>query len=277
MSLINEALKKAQKQRTQEPLVVAPAGGPPPPRVAKRKQPMPAQTLVMVACVCLLLIGALIGGAWFVFNGSTPVQTPAVVATKTPVTSPATTPPAVETTGTTATPATTTAAVTPAPATATPAPAPAPAETPAAAPASVALNLTPTKAPAAAVNPVPAAPTPVTKVAATAAPTSVPTPASVVPGPTVTTAPETEDIIQITSAHLSPRFVPPNPLASAVVDTFKVSGIRALANDPKVLMNDRVFRLNDIVERTYGLRLTEIHADRLLFVDEAGATYTKTF
>ena len=71
--------------------------------------------------------------------------------------------------------------------------------------------------------------------------------------------------------------MPPNPKAAAFVDTLKVSGIRASASDPKVLMNDRVFRLNDLIDRTTGLRLLEINPGHLVFMDEAGATYTKNF
>ena len=62
-----------------------------------------------------------------------------------------------------------------------------------------------------------------------------------------------------------------------LIDTFRITGIRASATDPKVLMNDRLFRLNDIVDRATGLRITRIEPSSLTFVDANGATYTKNF
>jgi len=68
----------------------------------------------------------------------------------------------------------------------------------------------------------------------------------------------------------------PSPVAKAdariqtYIDALRVTGIRASGTDSKVLMNDRVFRVNDIVERSLGLRLTGVAADRLSFTDENG-------
>jgi hypothetical protein len=42
-------------------------------------------------------------------------------------------------------------------------------------------------------------------------------------------------------------------------------------------MNDRVFRVNDIVERTFGLRLTKVDTNSLTFTDAGGAVYVKNF
>ena len=261
MSLINEALKKAQKQRTNEPLAPAALGAPPPPRVAKRKPPMPAQTLVAIGGLCLILIGILVGGSWFIFKS--PSQPAPAVASQPSAPAPA----KAANDASDTSPATTVAAASTssaAPAATTPVPTSAPAPTPA---AQVSL---------------PVASTPSSPAAGKDSPSPAPgsvssTVTALAPAPTAVPTPEPEEIIQITSAHLAPRFVPQSPQVMAVVDTFKVSGIRASASDPKVLMNDRVFRLNDIVERTHGLRLTEIHTDRLTFVDEAGASYSKSF
>jgi hypothetical protein len=65
--------------------------------------------------------------------------------------------------------------------------------------------------------------------------------------------------------------------AQAFVDALHVTGIRASGSDSKVLMNDRVFRLNDIVERSLGLRLTGVAADQLSFTDGSGVVYTRNF
>jgi hypothetical protein len=69
----------------------------------------------------------------------------------------------------------------------------------------------------------------------------------------------------------------PNPKAQTFVDTIKVTGIRAFGDESKVLMNDRVYRLNDIVDRSLGLRLIEVSNERLVFVDENGIRYTRYF
>jgi hypothetical protein len=44
-----------------------------------------------------------------------------------------------------------------------------------------------------------------------------------------------------------------------------------------VLMNERVFRLNDTVDRELGLRLTGVQPDLLIFTDATGATYEKLY
>jgi hypothetical protein len=42
-------------------------------------------------------------------------------------------------------------------------------------------------------------------------------------------------------------------------------------------MNERVYRLNDVIDHTIGLRLKEINATNLVFIDETGATYMRNF
>lgn len=272
MSLINEALKKAQKQRTHDPLSAIPLSvpsGAPPPRVAKRKDPMPAQTLVIISTLCLVLLVALGAGAWFVFKESAvqiaashgDAKTAAQKASSSPApASPADAPPPIVSLD-----------VAP-PKAPVPASAPGTATTDHAVPSPVAM----------AVNGVPP---PTAQAGVTASSGNVPGTAQgaegiASPSSGVAAAsppvPTPTEIIQITAADLK-HAATPDPKVLAVVDTFKVSGIRASPSDPKVLMNDRVFRLNDIVERTYGLRLTEVHPDRLTFVDDVGAVYTKTF
>ena len=68
-----------------------------------------------------------------------------------------------------------------------------------------------------------------------------------------------------------------DPRVQAFIDAIHVTGIRASGNESKVLMNDRVFRLNEIVDHTLGIRLTGIQSDSLTFVDENGVSYTKYF
>lgn len=220
MSLINDALKKAQRQRNEDPAggaaSVSPVAGSAP-RVAPRRQPMPAQTLVLLALGFLVVLVVLGGGAFYVFQSQgiadaaqpsapTESKTPAVAAVAQPVPAPGSVSNAV--------------------------PSPGP-------------NPNPESAPPTVTAPVAAAPTP----------TPEPTPAPIIIKPPAR----------------------PDPHIMTLVETFRVTGIRASATDPKVLMNDRVFRLNDVVDRSVGLRLTGIETDRLTFVDEAGAIYEKSF
>ena len=42
-------------------------------------------------------------------------------------------------------------------------------------------------------------------------------------------------------------------------------------------MNDRVYRVNDVVDRTLGVRLIHVATDGLTFSDAKGVSYTKNF
>ena len=42
-------------------------------------------------------------------------------------------------------------------------------------------------------------------------------------------------------------------------------------------MNERVYRVNDIVDRTLGIRLVKVAADSLTFSDPNGVSYVKGF
>lgn len=68
-----------------------------------------------------------------------------------------------------------------------------------------------------------------------------------------------------------------DPRAIQYIDNIKVAGIRASATDAKVLMNDRVYRIGSQVDAELGLKLAGITANSLTFEDERGARYTRTF
>lgn len=247
MSLINEALKKAQRQRTEGPAaapVHTPAatsgGGEPALPIAKRRPPMPARTLVilLVGGLAVMFMGGVLAFL-FLADNSTPTHAPSpVIATRPPT--PVTVPPA------------------PAPElviTPTPAPAPTPAPVPAPV-VEVKLPVIPRPTPPPAPSPTPApAPAPVVAHTPTPAPAPVVV-APVTPGPRVPTA---------------------NPQVYEFLEKLRIAGIRVSPTDPKVIMNDRVFRLNDIVDRATQLRLQRINADNLIFVDASGFEYKKSF
>lgn len=64
---------------------------------------------------------------------------------------------------------------------------------------------------------------------------------------------------------------------AAFVEAIRVTGIRSSGNESRVLMNERVYRVNDIVERSLGVKLIKVAADTLTFVDANGVTYEKHF
>jgi hypothetical protein len=154
-----------------------------------------------------------------------------------------------------------TAAASPAPAQPAPAPVPAPVPSaPAAAPAttspagassSFVLPAAPQPAPAAAA-PVPEAPPP---------PAVAPPPPEPAPAPVKPAAPP---------LRLEPRAV-------AYIENLRIVGIRVSPTDSKVLMNDRVYRIGDVVEYELGLKLTGITSSSLTFEDPRVAVYTRSF
>ena len=255
MSLINDALKKAQKMRTQDPVALAPSlpnnnSGP----VVRRAQPMPARRLVgIVAGGALLVAGSVLATAfWLRKPGATPALLPAAHPSSVSESPP---PPIrkVE-------------------------PSPAPALT--APPAMVAG----VPSPAASVT-APIAPKIETAPVAALPVVTAPVPESAPPAPAAAAPIDPTSEVHATPA-VRPEIRPAAPSAptakfdaraQAFVDALHVTGIRASGGDSKVLMNDRVFRLNDIVERTLGLRLTGVAADELSFTDGNGVVYTRNF
>ena len=226
MSLINEALKKAQRQRTVDPVVVAPAAPgtstAPVARIAKRRPPMPARTQVILigGSAGVLLAGAAVA---FLLLRPDPVVPMPVVKPPVAVTAPDE----------------------PVPVVVVPRPAPPP-------PVVVQLPV---------ITPKPPAPAPA--VTTDPAPTvSNPTPVVVQPAP-LKPAPLLEPVA--------------NPRVHEFLETLRISGIRVSDTDPKVIMNDRVFRLNDLVDRATQLRLTKVEPSTLTFVDATGFEYRKNF
>jgi hypothetical protein len=221
MSLINEALKKAQRQRMDESVAVPPpASGQAPtsPRpIAERRAPMPARAQVLLAggAVALLLMGVML--TFLLLRPDSPPSAPLNTATPT----------------------------TPAAKAAEPiVSAPAPAALP---------EITVTLPSIQAGNAAAATPPAVVSDSAAAA---VPKPGGPLVVPPVPTA---------------------NPKAYEFLEALRVAGIRVSATDPKVIMNDRVFRINDIVDRATQLRLTKVESSTLTFVDPSGYEYQKSF
>ena len=255
MSLINEALKKAQRQRTDTP-IAQPAPAPvgtneaPVARIAKRRPPMPARTLVILlgGGVSLLLMGGVFIFIFFLHGlDSAPEPQPIAVAVRpsSPVVSPPPSAPSAESPTLNTQPSTLNSAppavqLPPIVATSSQLPAPSSQHS--------TLNTQPAVAPS--------PPPQVVSVPPASAPSTQPSTLNTQPTAATPTA---------------------NSRVYEFLEKLRVSGIRASDTDPKVIMNDRVYRLNDIVDRTTQLRLTRIEASTLTFVDASGFEYRKNF
>jgi len=248
MSLINDALKKAQKQRTGEapPLASMPSiGGESPVTIAKRAKPASFNALFLRvglgAGALLLVIGV---GAYYAFRspGQETVAPPPQAQPASPTVPPKDEPAvglakAVEPAPTFNLPiaAPPTVVRPPAPAVHQPAPAP------------VVAMATPPPAVKPKEEPRPGAGEAVAKPA-------VPAPAA-------------EPVV---AAKMDNKAV-------GYIENLRIAGIRASATDSKVLMNDRVYRIGDIVEHELGLKLIAITSSSMTFEDERGARYTRNF
>jgi hypothetical protein len=73
----------------------------------------------------------------------------------------------------------------------------------------------------------------------------------------------------------APREPVANPAVYEFLEKLRVAGVRASSTDPKVIMNDRVFRLNDIVDKPLQLRLIRVDNIALTFSDPSGFEYKK--
>ena len=247
MSLINDALKKAQRLRTEDTAGTAPPGtGAGEMRVSKRREPQTSQQLVALAAgVVTLVVLTVVATVWLVNRPATPQPATLAAAPKPTIT------------------------------------------VAAAAPIIVAPGSKSTPSPVTTVPdspPVASSPTPVVAQSATPLPnlilaTSTPSVAT-----QVATVAEIPAVAQPLPPENSPA-VPPPPAAPVkgderihvFVDAIRVTGIRSSGDESRVLMNERVYRVNDIVDRTLGLRLTRVGTDSLTFTDGNGAVYVKNF
>jgi hypothetical protein len=287
MSLINDALKKAQKLQTQQPAAskasAAPAGTRPAQvRAAPRSDQLFGFERILVGLVALvvLVVGVAVGTVLLLRKGETPVVAtaphPAVPVPAVPV-RPAGSP--TQPGASVAPPAIPPPAVT----VSTPPPPPAVSEpTP-----PVAVSPPPIVASSPPANPAPANPSP----AATPLPDSTPPVSSAPPSVSVDLSPEPPPATTATpppaqGSNLTPPAAkpavsrPPAPPKQdfkilAFIDKLKILGIRAAGSDSKVLMSGRVYRLNEIVDYELGLRLTGVGTTTLTFVDESGVVYSK--
>lgn len=239
MSLINDALKRAQRQRTAEEAGInPPMPGSSSGRVTKRGKPLSAQSLLLLVVGGTVLIVLSVVATVYLVRDTPPAPAkPAAAVSATPT---AQTPPPTIDLGLKRT-----AAVESAPSLVVFVPSPAKTE-----------PTTPAEPAPVAPQPTPGATTP-----------STPAPFA---APVITTAP-------VTSPPKPAVAAMPDERVNLYLDKLHVTGIRSSGQDSKVLMNDRVYRVNDIVDRTLNLRLTHVQPGTLTFADERGVVYTKNF
>jgi hypothetical protein len=259
MSIINDALKKAARQRAQEEgdlsSLMPGAGRAPASRGEKRNS---TQTVVLVAAgaVALIVVSVVVTG---------------MLVTGKPAAAPS-------------------AAPKPPPEQSQPAPAPL-VQLPAVSLVSVPRAVPPvsTAAPAVVYQPAPA---PVAIAVTTPLPTAIPTPIpTAIPTAVPTEAPTSPPAAALAEAPVislhPPTPAPPvaatpgaqahNDLVQGLVDGIHVSGVRAAGAESKALIDGHVYRLNDVLDRATGLRLVGVSPDHVTFVDSQGVTYQKSF
>jgi len=69
----------------------------------------------------------------------------------------------------------------------------------------------------------------------------------------------------------------PNPTVIAFLEASRITGVRVAGNESKVVMNNKVFRLNSVVDMKTNLKITEILNNEIQFVDASGLRYRKQF
>jgi len=287
MSLINDALKKAQKQRTDEPgaspprpapatvpiAIGKPASLPPPPPPAlprpssirynagpdatpREKKPQhdnhaslkPLWITLGVIAIAAVSVRVTV---MIVRTADDPTQAKPAQITKT-----------------TKPPAETPRAATPPPT---------PAAIIIAAPAPPPAVLTPAPVPVAETKPAPAlAPVtiPVITEPPAAAPAPIPAPA---PVPVVTTKPAPAPALPPLYTPRPPASVNPSARIQSFIDRLRVSGIRLSDSGNKVILNDRLFTAGETVDGVLELKLVKIEYGVLTFTDASEKNYLKLF
>jgi hypothetical protein len=129
--------------------------------------------------------------------------------------------------------------------------------------------------------PTPAPQKVVVQVPVISVPVSQPVAAPPTPAPTapVTAAKAPPPVVRAVErpAAAAPEPQGRNDLVQGIVDRLHVSGARAAGADSKALIDGHVYRVNDIVDKTVGLKLVKVEPDRLTLVDAQGSTYDKTY
>ncbi len=71
--------------------------------------------------------------------------------------------------------------------------------------------------------------------------------------------------------------VPPNPLVLDFLEKSRITGVKVSGSRSRLLMNNQVFKLGSVVDPKLSLRVSNILENEVHFVDESGAEYRKQF
>jgi len=230
MSLINEALKKAQRQRSDQP----PGSSSNADRMNDRRRPLSAQSVILLVAGAAVLVVFSVVITVYLLNRN-PATAPAPLAASTPKAAA----PAVDLT------------------------APSPVIVPPVVPAATSVAST---------TPADTSPVTETPPAVSALPSAMPS-AKTPPASVAATNPVAETAEPLPSTPVRPTELE----IQLFVDAIRVTGIKSSGGESKVLMNDRVYRVNDFVNRSLALKLVRVEPEMLTFSDASGTTYTKSF
>ena len=126
--------------------------------------------------------------------------------------------------------------------------------------------------------------TPHAGAAARPAPASTPTRAATATPVVARSAPPATNGVPAPTTAVTPVAVSPvNDAAqrAEAIQEFlrsaRLTGVRGQGAQARVLMNERVYRMNDVVAPDFGLRLSAVRTGLLVFTDAQGRTYEKTY
>lgn len=69
----------------------------------------------------------------------------------------------------------------------------------------------------------------------------------------------------------------PDPQIIAYIGDLKITAIRMAGKDSKIFINNRVYRLNSTINRQLKIKILKIDPQRIVFIDNVGIKYTKHF
>ncbi len=103
---------------------------------------------------------------------------------------------------------------------------------------------------------------------------SAPPPVVVTPKPVARTQPIPSARPQPSTSSTAPT---QNPVILEYIEKMVIQGVRLSGTNSKVLMDNKVFRLNSFVNRDLKLRVISINKERIIFSDHAGVQYAKFY
>ena len=113
-------------------------------------------------------------------------------------------------------------------------------------------------------------PTPVAATKPASAPVLHPLPAArQVPSPVISAPAAAASVASAPESH--------NDLIQGIIDRYRISGVRAAGLDSKALVDGHVYKVNDLIDKSLGLKLVKVESDHLTFVDAQGETYVRSF